>query len=188
VPEVVADANRATDLASSIGKASRGIAGLENLLLTSPGRYVSLRYIDISCYHSYDLEGAVKDVRWKQRFNNFQKAFLFLERVVHQGSYDELQRAGVIQSFEFTFELARKTLKDYQELLGISLNYPRAIIKEAYKGKIIQDGELWIAMLDHRNELTHTYNEDQAERAVQIIRCRYFPALQQVYQHLERLA
>ena len=103
-------------------------------------------------------------------------------------SYDELQAAGLVQSFEFTFELAWKTLKDYQTVMGITSNFPREVIKEAFKASLISDGHIWIAMLDQRNELTHRYNEKQAKRATQLIREKYFPAIEQVYQKLATLS
>ena len=129
----------------------------------------------------------MQDIRWKQRFENFQKAYLFLKKSVQQGTYDELQAAGLVQSFEFSFELAWKTLKDYQILMGLSLSYPREVIKEAFKAGLINEGHLWISMLDHRNELTHRYNEEQAKRAIKLIREDYFPAIEQVYQKLKSL-
>lgn len=72
--------------------------------------------------------------------------------------------------------------------MGISLSFPREVIKEAFKNGLISDGHKWISMLDHRNELTHIYNEEQAKRAIQLIREEYFPALDQVYQKMENLA
>ncbi|MBA2369160.1 MAG: nucleotidyltransferase substrate binding protein [Candidatus Protochlamydia sp.] len=125
------------------------------------------------------------DIRWKQRFQNFQKAFLFLQRSAQLGTYDELQSAGLVQSFEFTFELAWKTLKDYLEAQGMTLQFPREVIKQAFSGRLIEDGRTWIKMLDKRNELTHTYNEKQAKQAVETIRNDYFPAIEQVYHTLK---
>lgn len=128
----------------------------------------------------------MQDVRWKQRFEHLQKAFLFLEKGVHRQIYDELQAAGLVQAFEFTFELSWKTLKDYQNFLGTSLSYPREIIKEAFQSGIIEDGHTWISMLDQRNELR--YDEEQSKQTVVIIREKYFPAMKQVYLTLKQLA
>lgn len=130
----------------------------------------------------------MQDIRWKQRFDNFQKTYLFLKKGVQQGSYDELQAAGLVQSFEFTFELAWKTLKDYQTMMGIPLNFPREVLKEAFKTGFIKDGHLWISMLDDRNELTHCYSDEQSKKAIHLIREKYFPAIEQVYQKLKSLA
>lgn len=125
-----------------------------------------------------------EDIRWKQRFQNFEKAFLFLKHATEMKAFDPLQAAGFIQSFEFTFELAWKTLKDYLETMGLMLRFPREVIKTAYQNDLIKDGELWLEMLEKRNELSHTYDEAHREKSVRIIRESYFPALQQVYHEL----
>ena len=126
-----------------------------------------------------------KDIRWKQRFQNFEKAYLFLQQAVMKQTLDDLQAAGLIQSFEFTFELAWKTLKDYLEAMGLPLRFPREVIKQAFQTELIKEGALWLEMLEKRNELTHTYDEIQTKKALATIRHRYFPAIQQVYETLK---
>lgn len=121
------------------------------------------------------------DVRWKQRFENFQKAYLFLEKAVEKESYDDLQKAGLVQSFEFTFELSWKTIKDYLEAKGMPIPYPRDVLKEAFKSGLIKDGHLWIKMLEKRNELSNVYDGELAEKAIDIIRLQYFPELKKLY-------
>ena len=128
-----------------------------------------------------------KDIRWKQRFQNFDRAFIFLSKSCQLEVYDELQGAGLVQSFEFTFELAWKTLKDYMQDQGLEVQFPREVIKQAFTAQLIEDGKLWIEMLDKRNELTHTYNQEQAEKAVRIIRNKYFPAIKQVYEVMKKI-
>ncbi len=128
-----------------------------------------------------------QDIRWKQRFQNFENAFLFLKKARKLESYDELQRAGLIQSFEFTFELAWKTLKDYLQDQGMEVQFPREVIKQAFSTQLIVEGTLWIEMLDKRNQLAHTYNEEQAKIAVHIIKEKYYPLLEQVYNTLKKL-
>lgn len=128
-----------------------------------------------------------KDIRWKQRFQNFERAFIFLSKSCKLEVYDELQGAGLVQSFEFTFELAWKTLKDYLQEQGLEVQFPREVIKQAFAAQLIEDGALWIEMLDKRNELTHTYNQEQAARAVHAIRNNYFPPVEQVYQKMKKL-
>ncbi len=129
----------------------------------------------------------VQDIRWKQRFQNFERAFLFLKKATQRDSYDELQEAGLVQSFEFTFELGWKTLKDYLEQMGIDAPFPREVIKQSFKTKLIEDGHTWIKMLDKRNALTHTYDEKQAKKAVDIICNEYFSPIEQVYNTLKKL-
>lgn len=127
-----------------------------------------------------------KTIRWQQRFHNLENAFLFLEEGLGRESLDPLQEAGIIQSFEFTFELAWKTLKDFLESKGIALLYPRDVIKECFQTQIIHNGHIWMEMLDKRKLLAHTYNRNLSSKAVQLIREQYFPGLKQVYMELKR--
>jgi nucleotidyltransferase substrate binding protein (TIGR01987 family) len=126
-----------------------------------------------------------KEKRWKQRFQNFEKAFLFFEKIIKQESYTQVEVGGLVQAFEFTFELAWKTIKDYLYEQGIETTFPRAALKEAFNTQIIKDGHTWIEMLEKRNELSHTYNEEVAINAVEIIKNKYYPAVLQVYQYLK---
>jgi nucleotidyltransferase substrate binding protein (TIGR01987 family) len=125
------------------------------------------------------------DVRWKQRFQNFDRAYRLLADALKDGPdvLSLLEKEGVVQRFEFTFELAWKTLKDYMEQGGltISLVLPRTILKEAFAAGLLQDGQLWIDMLDHRNKLSHTYDETVFENAVKAIATRYLPAMKTLH-------
>jgi len=127
-----------------------------------------------------------KQIRWQQRFRNLESAFLFLEEGVQKKTLDRLQEGGVIQAFEFTFELSWKTLKDFLNSEGLPVNLPRDVIKSAFQIQIIQNGHLWIEMLDKRNELSHTYDQKKATEAVQLIREHYYPGLKQVYEELKK--
>lgn len=126
-----------------------------------------------------------KEVRWKQRFSNFEKAFLQLKKGTEQKQYTPLEKEGLIQRFEFTFELAWKTLKDYLESQGVEARYPRDVIKEAFRYELIKDGEKWIDMLEKRNLMAHTYDEKSADFAFQIIRENYFFLIEQVFELLD---
>jgi nucleotidyltransferase substrate binding protein (TIGR01987 family) len=90
-----------------------------------------------------------------------------------------LEKEGLVQRFEFTLELAWKTLKDYLEYSGVVIEpaTPRNVIKEAFAAKIVPDGQVWIDMLDHRNLLSHTYDEKTFEAAVDALANRYLPAM-----------
>ena len=124
-----------------------------------------------------------KNVRWRQRFSNLENAFLFLKEGLKKESLDPYQEAGIIQCFEFTFELSWKTLKDFLESMGTQTVFARDVLKEAFATQIIKDGHLWLEMLEKRNVLSHTYNRAQAA-AVRLIKERYFPGLEQVYMEL----
>lgn len=127
-----------------------------------------------------------KAIRWQQRFNNLENAFRFLQTGLEKESLDPYQEAGIIQSFEFTFELSWKTLKDFLESMGTHVTFARDVLKEAFAAQIIKNGHLWLEMLEKRNQLSHTYNRQQATHAVQYIRTRYFPGLEQVYLELKK--
>lgn len=122
-----------------------------------------------------------KDIRWKQRFQNFKNAFLFLEKALRIKDPSEVEEVGIIKSYEFTFELSWKTLKDYLEFKNISVKFPRDVIKEAFKYELIDDGDIWLDMLDKRNVMTHTYDETSARSAVLLIRDKYFSQLLKLY-------
>jgi nucleotidyltransferase substrate binding protein (TIGR01987 family) len=97
-----------------------------------------------------------------------------------------LEQEGVIQRFEYTFELAWKTMKDYLEQSGfvISPLTPRQVIKEGFAAKVIENGQVWIDMLDHRNLLAHSYDSAVFEQAVRDIAMRYLPAMEALHKFL----
>jgi len=121
------------------------------------------------------------DIRWRQRFHNFDRAFVLLRQALEHGpaALSQLEKEGVIQRFEYSYELALKTAKDYLEESGIEITplTPRQVVKEAFAAKIISDGQVWIDMLDHRNLLSHTYDQAVFGEAVDAIASRYLPAM-----------
>ncbi len=77
--------------------------------------------------------------------------------------HTELEQQGLIQSFEFTHELAWKLLKDYLEEQGFAgLIGSKNATREAFKNALIADGEVWMAMIDDRNLTSHTYDRATA--------------------------
>ena len=127
-----------------------------------------------------------KDTRWIQRFVNFEKAYNKLSDAIAQfDSLDELSKEGLVQRFEYTFELAWKTTKDYLENKEVEVKYPRDTIKQAFKYELIDNGEIWMEMLNQRNLLTHTYDEDIFNKALSQIRNSYFPQVKKLYSTLK---
>ncbi len=126
-----------------------------------------------------------QDIRWKQRFQNFEKAFVFLDNALKSPNPNELEQTGIVKAYEFTFELAWKTLKDYMEENGVIAKFPREVIKEAFAYNIIEDGDLWMDMLNKQNLMTHTYTETNARLALSLIRGSYFNELQKLYLKLK---
>ena len=116
-----------------------------------------------------------KEIRWQQRFENFSKAFLQLESVVSSSSLlSDLEKEGMIQRFEYTFKLAWKTLKDYLASQEVDASFPREVIKQSFHYGLIENGEVWMDMLERRNMLAHTYNEENFRQAVDLIVNHYF--------------
>lgn len=102
-----------------------------------------------------------QDSRWKQRFNQYQKALRLFEEAVQKNSQDKQMQEGLIQRFEYTFELAWKLLQDLLEEEGykIDLKGPRSAVETAFSSGIIKDGLMWMQMLKSRNQTTHLYDE-----------------------------
>ncbi len=122
------------------------------------------------------------DVRWKQRFNNYCKAFQTLVAAVELArtrDLSDLERQGLIQSFEFTHELAWNVLKDYLEDKGImGLIGSKDATRTAFKNALIEDGDAWMEMIADRNRTSHTYDEAVAQSVAENILNRYFPAFE----------
>ena len=131
-------------------------------------------------------------VRWKQRFENFERAFLLLKEAFEKdpGDMSDLEKEGVIQRFEYTFELAWKTLKDYLVYGGVAFDQitPRTVIKQAFSARIIEDGQVWIDMLEQRNLVSHTYDRETFDGVFHNIWQRYLVALEQVFTWLKEKA
>ena len=113
---------------------------------------------------------ALPEKRWIQRLDNYEKAFAILARthgISAERELTEAERMGLIQSFEFTFELAWNLMKDYLRDRGIfDIVGSKDAIRAAFKNGIIKNGEAWMDMVDRRNETAHTYEEDVAIRVV----------------------
>ena len=124
------------------------------------------------------------DIRWQQRFENFDRALSLLKDALSRGpsALNQLEKEGAVQRFEYTLELAWKTVKDYLEQSGVVLSAvtPRQVIKDAFAARILDDGQTWIDMIDHRTLLSHTYDAAKFEEAVDAIHGRYLAAFAQV--------
>jgi nucleotidyltransferase substrate binding protein (TIGR01987 family) len=113
------------------------------------------------------------DVRWRQRFQSFQKAFSVLRAAADLAKarkLSDLERQGLIQAFEFTHELAWNTLKDFLESRGaVELYGSRDATREAFARGLISNGDEWMAMIANRNRSSHTYNEKIANEMADAI-------------------
>jgi len=110
-----------------------------------------------------------KEKRWRQRFSNLRRAYALYQEGASSETLNRLEKEGLIQRFEYTFELSWKTMKDYLEGKGIVVAYPRDTIKEAFAHGLIEDGDIWMEMLERRNLLSHTYDEKTFQAAYGLV-------------------
>ncbi|MDT8447246.1 MAG: HI0074 family nucleotidyltransferase substrate-binding subunit [bacterium] len=103
----------------------------------------------------------------------------------HAEPKNELYPMALVQAFEFSFELGWKLLKDYLEHQGFErVKTPREAVKLAFKAEVITDGQCWIDMLESRNLMAHSYNEEAAQEAVRLIVSRFQQGLAQLQSYL----
>jgi nucleotidyltransferase substrate binding protein (TIGR01987 family) len=124
---------------------------------------------------------------YKTKFENYTNALSRLkEGILKFDEENDLLRDGLIQRFEFTFELAWKTLKVSFEDEGLmGLNSPKAVLREAFSAGLIQDDELWLAMLNDRNSTSHIYSDQLAIKICKNIRERYVNALDDLMEQIK---
>jgi nucleotidyltransferase substrate binding protein (TIGR01987 family) len=126
-----------------------------------------------------------QDIRWQQRFNNLKKAFTQLKKFIDKGDLSELEMQGLVKAFEYTYELAWTTMKDFLEYRGQSDIYgSRDAFRKAFQLGLVEDGNLWMDMLQSRNKTTHTYNEETAREICQAVTEDYYPAFARLIEKL----
>ncbi|NOZ07102.1 MAG: nucleotidyltransferase [Chloroflexi bacterium] len=117
-----------------------------------------------------------QDIRWVQRLNHFSKALSQLRKFIEKGTLNELEEQGLIQAFEYTYELAWNTLKDYFEAQGeTNIHGSRDSFRLAFKRGLIINGETWMDMIRSRTLTSHTYNEEVARQIATAIVNSYYP-------------
>ena len=131
-----------------------------------------------------------KDIRWIQRFANYNKALQQLSLFMEKGELNEMEVQGLIQCFEYTYELAWNMIKDFYESQGeTDIQGSRDAIRLAFKRGLIEAGEIWMRMVKSRILTSHTYNEEVAEEISKAICKEYhseFIELQKIFRGLEK--
>ena len=120
-----------------------------------------------------------------QKIENYHHAMAQLEEAVAVYSRDRgdsLYRDGLIQRFEFTVELAWKSLKEYLEDQGtvLSITSPRAVLKDAYAAGVIMDADVWDEIIRSRNVTSHVYEEKTAIEVADRVCNTYLPVLKKL--------
>jgi nucleotidyltransferase substrate binding protein (TIGR01987 family) len=116
-----------------------------------------------------------QNIRWVQRFSNYKKAFSQLKKFIDKGKLNELEQQGLIQAFEYTYELAWNTIKDFYENQGeINIQGSRDAFRLAFNRGLIENGDIWLDMVKSRTKTSHTYNEETANEIANAITNSYF--------------
>jgi len=131
------------------------------------------------------------DIRWKQRFQNYQKALVQLSEAVslrQQRSLSNIEKQGFIKAFEFTHELAWNVLKDYARYQGeTQIMGSRDATRFAFKNELIEDGDNWMAMIADRNRAVHAYDEKTVLEIIERINESYYPLFQAFHRKMQEL-
>jgi len=131
------------------------------------------------------------DIRWKQRLENYKKALITLKSAVELAESRELtdlEKQGLIQGFEFTFEIAWNVMKDYLEEQGITgIIGSKGAIRQAFSNGLIEDGQTWMNMVADRNLASHSYDEETAKNVVAAIINVYYRQFCVFAEKLDRL-
>ena len=128
-----------------------------------------------------------QDIRWEQRFSNYRKALSQLKEFIEKGDLNKFEEQGFVKAFEYTYELAWNTLKDFLKYQGFSdIVGSRDTIRTAFSEALIQDGHIWMAMIESRNKTSHTYNETTARDIANDVRDQFYPAFCALEETLSR--
>ena len=138
---------------------------------------------------------SIKDIRWEQRFSNFNKALkklseaidyinkyleqkeIGIEHEAQEEVLDEILKEGIIQRFGYTHELAWNVIKDFlSEIRDVKTYGSKDATREAFKAELIKDGDVWMEMIKSRNKTSHTYNEEIAQEIYMKILKEYHAA------------
>lgn len=130
-----------------------------------------------------------QDIRWKQRLSNYKKALSQLLKGIDENrdTNTDLIKEGIIQRFEFTHELAWKVMKDYLEYEGFhNITGSRSATKEAFNKGLISQGQIWMDMIESRNNTVHAYDIEILEREYKKITTEYCVLLKDFAEKMEQ--
>lgn len=129
-----------------------------------------------------------QEIRWHYRFTNFSRAYSLLREALQDGvePLSQLEREGVIWRFKIAFDISCNLLKDKLEYDGIILAAmtPREAVRQAFKAKLIDDGDAWMEMLADRNLASRTYDFERFDEVISNIHSRYLAILDALYRRL----
>ena len=129
-----------------------------------------------------------KDVRWKQRFANFEKALTALRNFLTVENLNIREEQGLIKSFEYTYELGWNTMRDYLIESGYTnIIGSKDAIRQSFNAGLINEGEEWMNMVNDRNKTVYTYNMENAEEVVNNILYKHYSVFEKFYEKMKTL-
>lgn len=130
-----------------------------------------------------------QDILWKQRFSNYSKAVNQLQRFIDKGDLNELEEQGLIQVFEYTYELAWNVIKDYYTFIQAvdNIQGSRDAFRIAFNRGLIKEGKIWMEMIESRIQSSHTYNEDTAKDIASKVKESYHNCFVELKETMEKL-
>ncbi|MCF6093276.1 nucleotidyltransferase substrate binding protein [Microaerobacter geothermalis] len=123
----------------------------------------------------------------EEKFLNYSKALSRLKESLERDESDDIVLDAVIQRFEFTYELSWKLLKAYLSFNGIAeVRTLREAFKEAFAAGLLNEGNVWIDMLEDRNRTSHTYDEAEARAIYEKVKSEYYTILHHLKESIGR--
>lgn len=124
--------------------------------------------------------------RCRQRYSNYDKSLNHLKLTVEKDSLSDIEKAGLIQFFEVSFELSWKVMKDFLTAEGYDVKSPRESIKKAFEYGLVSDGTLWLKALEKRNLASHTYDDQILIELEELITHNYYPMMEEFREVIEK--
>ena len=130
--------------------------------------------------------------RWQYRFHSYSRAFRLLKEAVEimeTRALSQLEQEGVLRRFKYTIEPSWKVMKDYLVSENVVLEQvtPRAVIRKAFEAKLVDNGELWMEMLDARNSMSHKYELEEFEQLIKDLQFNYLDEFSKLYQKFNEI-
>lgn len=121
------------------------------------------------------MNSSQNDIRWVQRFSNYQKALAQLTEFIIKKNLSKLEDQGLIKAFEYTYELSWNTIKDFYEAQGeTNIQGSKDAFRLAFKRSLISDGQAWMDMVESRTLTVHSYDQVVAKKVVNAIFDKYY--------------
>jgi len=133
-----------------------------------------------------------EDIRWKQRFQNYKKAFATLKSAVELAESRELtdlEKLGMIRCFDFAFKLAWNVMKDYLEWKGVAgIKGANGAVRQALNNSVIEEKSVWMGMVKDRSLAIYSYDESVVKELAAAIVDSYYYELNAFKDKMDGLA